>query len=379
VILFPSPGEYRGGSVHSSFLLFEELVRRGHDARLAFHGTGYARDLARERGLPFMDVPTAGAPLEVAARDRFRFRDLMAAPLGRRLILRNNVTLVHVNDRRMLRTWAIPAKATGRVLLAHWRSVYGPSWSVDIGLKLASGIVCVSEYSRDLLPPWARAKSDVVYNPFRAGVERDKVAEVRQRIRAEAGIPANAAVVGFFGALLKRKRPHVLLQILQRLQATNDGRPVLGVVCGEAVDPRDDTYFQMIATGDWKARLIAAGHVTNSEEWMAACDVMVAPAVDEPLARVGVEAQGIGLPALVSSDGGLREVVEHGVSGLIVDPHDIDAWVNSVADVLNNPDLARRLSEGGLRAASRLTVDKHVDAIEAIYERILPSLSRAVR
>ena len=104
---------------------------------------------------------------------------------------------------------------------------------------------------------------------------------------------------------------------------------------------------------------------------MAASDVMIAPAVDEPLARVGVEAQAVGLPAIVSSDGGLREVVEHGVSGLVVDPHDFDGWLAAVRSVLDDRNLAARLAAGGREAAARLTLARHADAVEAVYARLL--------
>jgi hypothetical protein len=39
--------------------------------------------------------------------------------------------------------------------------------------------------------------------------------------------------------------------------------------------------------------------------------------------------------------------------------------------VLDDPDFAQRLVDGGLRAAARLTVQRHADAIEAVYERLL--------
>lgn len=370
MILFPYAVDTRGGSVYSSFLLIEELTRRGHPVMPAFHGSGFARDLARQRGLAFVDLPALGARSESSRKDGFRLGNLTSAPVCLAAIRRHGVSLVHVNDKRMLRTWSIPTRTAGRPLLSHWRSVYAPSWSVDLGLRLASRVVCVSAYSRDLLPPWAKVKSEVVYNPFRPSLDRDRKAEIRQRIRDQNAIPRDAAVIGFFGALLQRKRPHVLLQILQRLAATADGRPVYGVVCGEVLEPRDSLYFSMLRSEDWQGRVVSPGFVGNVAEWMAACDVMIAPAVDEPLARVGVEAQSVGLPIIVSSDGGLREVVEEGVSGLIVDPDDFEAWVRQVSRVLDDPAYAQCLAEGGLKAAARLTVERHADAIEHIYERL---------
>ncbi len=304
-------------------------------------------------------------------KDGFRLGNLTSGPACINAIRKHGVSLVHVNDKRMLRTWSLPSRLTGRPLLTHWRSVYAPSFSVDLGLRLASWVVCVSAYSRNLLPSWAKAKSEVVYNPFQASLGIDELAEARRRVRARAGIPENAAVVGYFGALLARKRPHFLLKILQRLEATADGRPIYGVVCGDVQEPRDDLYFEMLSKGgDWRKRLVSAGFVDNVSEWMAACDVMIAPAVDEPLARVGVEAQSVGLPAIVSSDGGLREVVEHGVSGLVLDPDDFEAWVEQVRRLLDEPAVAQKLAEGGLKSAAKLTVERHADAIEGVYERL---------
>jgi glycosyltransferase involved in cell wall biosynthesis len=104
---------------------------------------------------------------------------------------------------------------------------------------------------------------------------------------------------------------------------------------------------------------------------MAAADVMIAPAYREPLARVGVEAQMMGLPAVVSSDGGLTEVVAHEVSGLVVDPDAFDAWIEAVRRVLDDGELRERLRAGGIEAAAKLTSARHADRIAALYGRLL--------
>jgi glycosyltransferase involved in cell wall biosynthesis len=377
LILFPYAGDTRGGSVHSSYLLVEELLRRGRPLALAFHGTGFARDLALARGFPTIDMAPLGSLAERARKDGFRTGNVTAAFSCLRVISRNGVRVVHVNDKRMLRTWCVASRLSGRTLIAHWRSVYDPSWSVDLGLRTSSRIVCVSQYSRDLLPQWTAAKSEVVYNPFKAPFAAAERPRIRAEIRTKAGIPAEAAVIGFVGALLERKRPHILLKLLKRIEKTEDGRPVYGVVCGETLEPHDKEYFRMLRAEDWHGRVIAPGFVDNAPEWMAACDVLVAPAIDEPLARVGVEAQSIGLPVMVSSDGGLREVVEHGVSGLVVEPDDFESWVDGVGRILNRSDVMQRLSEGGLAAAAGLTVKQHADAIEAIYGRLAPGKAQA--
>jgi glycosyltransferase involved in cell wall biosynthesis len=371
VILFPYAGETYGGSIHSSFLLVETLLRRGSRVLLAFHGDGPARDLAHRRGFPTIGLPPLGRASEMVRGDRLRAGHLIASPRCLRLLRRGDVDLVHVNDKRMLRTWMLPAKLAGRPLVAHWRSTYGPSVTIDLGLRIARSIVCVSHYSRDGLPPWARAKSEVVYNPFEPLLDPAAWQDARTRIRKAHGIDGNAAVVAYFGTLSKRKRPHVLLRILKAIERTRDGRPVVGVICGGAVEPRDEAFYRMLGEEVWGGRLVLPGVVDNVGEWMAAADVMVAPAVREPLARVGVEAQSMGLPAIVSSDGGLVEVVEHGVSGLVVDPEPIEAWVAAVRSVLDEPELRQKLRCGGRAAAAKLTLDAHTDHIDRVYREVL--------
>ena len=372
MILFPYAGDTRGGSVHSSFLLIDELLRRGRPLLLAFHGEGFARDSAIKRGFPHIDLGALGTRAEADRKDRFRLGNVSALIACRRAIVEHGATVVHVNDKRMLRTWCIPARMSSAALLTHWRGMYLPRGrSVDLGLRLTSRIICVSSYTHHLLPAWARGKSEVVYNPFKPILDAGQRDDARRRIRESAGIPADAAVIGFFGSLLNRKRPHMLLDILRRLKTTADGRPVWGILCGEIQEPRDEVYFRTVEAEDWRGRLVAAGYVDNIGEWMAASDVMIAPGIEEPFGRVGIEAQSVGLPVVVSSDAGLREVVEDGISGLVVDPDDFEAWVDSVRRVLDDVKLARKLSEEGQHAAARLTVASHADAIEAIYKRVL--------
>ncbi len=369
LILFPYAGDAMGGSVGSSFLLIQELLERNRRVVLAFHGEGAASELARKRGFPSMQLPALGRVPEMERNDGFRLGNYASLGATVGAIRSSGAALVHVNDKRMLRTYTLPALLTRRVLLNHWRSVYKPSLSVDLGLRVARKSVSVSQYSLDLLPPWAQAQAEVVYNPFQvASVPPDS----RRRLREQASIPADAAVIGCFGTLHRRKRPSMMFDILDRIEKTRDGRPVHGLVCGGWVEPRDAAFEAGIAAGRHADRLVWTGHVDNAMEWMAACDAIVLPAVDEPLSRVGVEAQSLGIAPIVSSDGGLKEVVEHGVSGFVVDPYEMEGWIGHVRRMIDEPEVRGRMAEASIAAAARLSVAKHVDRISAIHDELLP-------
>ena len=105
---------------------------------------------------------------------------------------------------------------------------------------------------------------------------------------------------------------------------------------------------------------------------MAACDVILAPAINEPLARNVLEAQALEVPVVVSTDGGLRELIRDGENGLLCDPYDLPGWIAATRRLLDDPVFARTLSYAGRATVAELTPVRHAARIAAIYHG-LPS------
>jgi glycosyltransferase involved in cell wall biosynthesis len=241
---------------------------------------------------------------------------------------------------------------------------------VNIALRIARHIICISRQGKAELPCWAERKSSIVYNPFDPALESAAIPEVRGYIRRSQGISENSAVVGFFGSLLKRKRPHILLDILRKLPNLSDGRPVVGLVCGGIIEPRDLAYFEGLADEALEARVIQAGFVSNPVEWMTACDVIIMPSLHEPFGRVAIEALQVERPLVVSDDSGVCDVLTDGESALFVGSKDPGGWVDAVRSSLEDQDLRHRLIEEGARVARRLDAASHARQVEAIYQTI---------
>jgi starch synthase len=119
---------------------------------------------------------------------------------------------------------------------------------------------------------------------------------------------------------------------------------------------------------------------------LAASTVFVCPSVYEPLGIVNLEAMAVGLPVVGSATGGIPEVVDDGVTGLLVPieqvgdgtgtPVDPERFVTDLAaalgDVLADP---ARAAEMGVAARRRVEDHFSWDAIAdrtlAVYERVL--------
>jgi glycosyltransferase involved in cell wall biosynthesis len=300
----------------------------------------------------------------------------MAFQAARAVIGKLKLDIVHTNDLTMLRSWAAPCVTARAALVAHWRSNFRPSLSVKTGLRIASRVIAVSHYSFSRLPDWVQRKGIVEFNSFSLQMSEADRTEARARVRAQLGLPADAALVGVFGNHITRKRTHMLADVLHAIARAGSGRPVYGLACGGRAEPYDHELDSKIAAFSLGHRLMRPGFVRPVESWMAACDVILAPAIDEPLARNVLEAQALEIPVVVSTDGGLRELIRDGENGLLRDPYDTEGWIEATRLVLDNPPLAREMAERSRATVAQLTPARHGARVAEVYRALSNRLGR---
>ena len=92
-------------------------------------------------------------------------------------------------------------------------------------------------------------------------------------------------------------------------------------------------------------RLRCLGHVDDMRSLYAASDVVVLPSWREGLSRALIEAAAMELPIITTDVPGCRDVVDHGINGLLVPLHDARAIELAIRLLLANPDLARRFGK----------------------------------
>ena len=367
---FPYIANRFGGSNISSLVLAKTLQARGHRVVVLAHGSGRMIDETRNAGIEIVELAPLSS-MDGPQRDRARLGDYLALSSCLRTIQRLKLQIVHTNDLAMLRTWALPTSLSKAMLVAHWRSNYVKSHSVNFGLRLARKVISVSQYSKDALPKWAQRKTDVIYNPFGLFFSEEQRTAARKTVRLRLGIPDNAAILGVFGYHTVRKRTHLLADTLQTLTHTADGRPIYGLACGERAEPYDTELYRKVAEYSLEKRLLMPGFVRPVEEWMAACDIVLAPAEKEPFARNVLEAQGLGIPVIVSSDGGLREWVEDGNTGDLLDPKDISVWIARIRLRLDDAAGSATIAKNAQIKIKTLSPESHTHKIESIYQHLL--------
>jgi len=99
--------------------------------------------------------------------------------------------------------------------------------------------------------------------------------------------------------------------------------------------------------------------------------VFVMPSFYETFGISVIEAMAFGLPVVATRTGGLPEVVEDGVTGILVPTGDAEALADALIRLLRDPDLRQRMGQAGQeRVRAEFTIDRVVSQTLAVYESV---------
>src|SRR5687768_17970326 len=91
------------------------------------------------------------------------------------------------------------------------------------------------------------------------------------------------------------------------------------------------------------------GHVKQTEMLLKNSDMLVFPSHSNGLGRGVYEAGGYGVPAIVSLNDKIEDIVEDGVTGIITQPRDPAALADAIAKLADDPELRMRLGRNAQR------------------------------
>jgi glycosyltransferase involved in cell wall biosynthesis len=215
----------------------------------------------------------------------------------------------------------------------------------------------VADGSRQALP----ARTEIIVLPTMVPNNVSALAEATSR---PVFLPADDGYLMFVGALGPHKGVDVLLEARRRMRH----KPAL-VLIGT---PRDDTP-PIDDPGIVVARNVPSPQVMAS--WMRASIAIVPSVWHEPMGQVAIEAMLVGRPVVASDVGGLRDVVDHGSTGVMVPPGDPGALAAALDGLLDNPELRRRMGEAGRLRARQFEAASVTPRVVEVFEDAL--LSRA--
>jgi len=180
------------------------------------------------------------------------------------------------------------------------------------------------------------------------------------------GVPRDAFVVGCVANWRPRKGVEILLDACERLEP--DMRVHL-VLVGETGTSK---LVQRVAASPIRDRVHVLGPRADAPAVAAAFDVAVLPAVKrEGLPKTVIEAMAYGVATIASRVGGVAEIIEDGVSGIIVPPGDAQALAEAIARLHDAPGLREELGRRGKeRIRTHFRIEDTIAKTAALYRSL---------
>ncbi len=207
------------------------------------------------------------------------------------------------------------------------------------------------------------SKRKVIHNP----VDIEYISELKEEPIYTNWWPSSKRKIVAVGRLTAAKGYSYLLEAMLTVSQVLPDTCLIVMGSGEE-EENLRAYSKQLGVDE---SVIFAGFQDNPFRYIAKSDLFVLSSLWEGFANVIVEAMACGVPVVATScPYGPREIVQHGINGILVPPGDSEALASSIIRVLTDPKLANRLGDNAVERAK----DFDVMTIVGEYERLFREL-----
>jgi len=271
------------------------------------------------------------------------------------------INLIHVNHRFWRPAEVLAALLLRIPVLVHFHVVNEQRGSLMGHCRAA---ICVSKYVATHSVNIG-LKHEVIYNPVDSS-RFDSTTNQRDRW----GLSTEDVIVSFVGQIRDIKGVQDFIAMARRIKHDN----VCFLIAGECRDPVTfpgsydvDSLNEMIA-GDERIRYL--GYISDVESIYQRSDIVVVPSRwQEPLGLISLEAGACSKPVVATRVGGIPEIVQDNVNGLLANVGDVNELTDCVQLLINNPKLRQELGSSARKQIEKRFTSAPVQAFEELLLR----------
>jgi len=289
--------------------------------------------------------------------------------------------VIYANTQRAMVIGALAGRLARRPVVWHLRDIVSAEhfgrrqlriikWCAKLGLAHVIANSAASARAFADLTGFDEKQIDVVFNgiaaaPFDA-LRNVPVATLRARLK----LPQDAYLVGSFSRLARWKGQHVLLEAMvlnPHMHAVLVGAPLFGE------DLYEVELRAFVANHGLGDRVHFLGFQHDIAACMCAVDAVAHTSITpEPFGRVIVEGMLAQRPVVAARAGGVLEIVEDGVNGVLCEPGDAHGLADVLAELRSNTALRERLVRNGYQTAiARFGTAAYVAGVERILKGVV--------
>ncbi|OCC14660.1 Glycosyltransferase [Dissulfuribacter thermophilus] len=181
--------------------------------------------------------------------------------------------------------------------------------------------------------------------------------------KPQGGMLDEAKII-YVGFLTENKGVHILLQAIAEIcQEKYPFDIKLNIIGDGYYRTKLETICRQLGIGENVKFHGFIGNRNRLKQLFIASDLCVLPSMSEGIPKVLLEAMAYGVPILTTNVGGIPDIIENEVNGLMVPANSVNELKNGITRILSDHKLRHSLIEGGYRFIQKHTREKQAKAI----------------
>lgn len=365
-----------GGAQQNTLYTVEHLDRERFDVYLASGPDGLlTEEAAQILGESFRIVPHLVRPIRPIA-DFLAYREL----LSWFRTLNPDIVHTHSSKAGVLGRWA--AYHAGVPVILHTIHGYGitPEQTAWLRRLLISVERRTSQITTHFLAVsqenirWGlqhRLFSQEKVTLVRSGIDLSSfnvkpAPEVLENLRREFHLEQASHIIGMVACLKPQKAPLDFARVARHVIREKPEAHFVFIGDGQL----RDILEKYIHRHGLKDRFHLVGWRRDVPQWMHLFDCLVLTSLWEGLPRVIPEAFAAGVPVVATAVDGIKDIIQHGRTGFLARPHDIQSLARYVLQVLHNPEQAQKMIEQARTILAEFDINRMVSKQVNIYETL---------
>jgi glycosyltransferase involved in cell wall biosynthesis len=252
-------------------------------------------------------------------------------------------------------------------------NISNSSWSggwilplFDLIWSRADAVIAISQAVKD----WLVREKHVLpgkVTVIHYGIDASKFTHANTAVLKAPGGPA---IIGTIGRLEQRKGQDFLIQVMPAILEREPNVSLM--LIGHDPWGYGQNLERLIAELGLNGQVQLGGFHEDIPAFLHSLDVFAFATRSEGFGQVVIEAMAAGKPVVVSKIPPLTEIVEHGKTGLLVDPHDSQAFAQAILWCLTHPDAAQHMGrQGRERVQSYFSAQRMATETRSLYHKLL--------
>jgi glycosyltransferase involved in cell wall biosynthesis len=362
-----------GSGIHA-LLTLDGLNKDVYEVEFACGGGGPLEDEIKKRGILFRRIKHLIQPVNL-------YKDIMALYELTRLMKEQKYNIIHTHNSKAGFIGRLAGKLAGVPIVVH--TIHGFSFHdfekpprqalftllERLAASWADILITVSEPLKEWGLRLGIGKIEQ-YITIYDGIELDKydIDIDREEKKKTLGVPAGHKVIGVVSKLWEGKGHECVLRAAAQIIKTIPEVTFLFV--GEGYLRNDlEGMSQDMGLG---RNVIYTGFREDIPEITATFDIALLVSFFEGLGRVLLEAMALAKPVVATRVGGIVDVVDDGVTGILVKPDNSEELAAAIVRLLIDCDLCKKMGQAGKeKINSKFSAETMVNRIEQVYKELL--------